>query len=452
MTVNAGSMAQDAPPGRDAKRILLLLYLGYLLSFADRVIFGMVLEPIQKTLGFSDSELGLLSGAAFAVSYAVFSPVAGFLVDRGSRKRFMAAAIGFWSLMTAATGIATSFVGMAFARIGVGAGEAFLHPLSVSLVSDTVSPARRARAFAFYMSAGAVGSMIALLCGGLLIHKLELLDGMRLPLLGRIEPWEGLFLAASIPGFLLAAWVLFRMKEPARSADAEAAHAPAPGERANAIAFLKRNRLLCWALFPGISLMQMSAYTMTTWKVTFFERVHGWTGSEAALWLGAVGGPAAILGCLSAGRIIGWLKAKGYTDAPLRMCVFSVIVYASFSVMGLLASGPFASLGLFAAAFFCSYVPSVAAFSAMGEVLPPNTRAQLAGLHTLTNGLISNSLGPFLVGFFSDTLYPFENGLRYAMLTTVLIGGSLGLLSILSALSAYRRRMAEMAANAAAQG
>lgn len=449
--MNAEMMAQDSPPSREAKRILLLLYLGYLLSFADRVIFGMVLEPIQKTLGFSDSQLGLLSGAAFAVSYALFSPIAGFFVDRGSRKRLMAVAIGFWSLMTAATGITTSFVGMAFARIGVGAGEAFLHPLSVSLVSDTVAPTRRARAFAFYMSAGAVGSMIALLCGGLLIQRLEALDGINLPLLGEIEPWEGLFLAASIPGFLLAAFVLFRMKEPARAIDAEVGHAPVTGERGSAIAFIKRNPLLCWALFPGISLMQMAAYTMTTWKVAFFERVHDWSGSESALWIGAIGGPATILGCLSAGRIIGWLKAKGYTDAPLRMCVFSVMVYATFAAMGLLATSPLASLGFFAAAFFCSYVPSVAAFSAMGEVLPPKTRAQLAGLHTLTNGLISNSLGPFLVGFFSDNLYPFENGLRYAMLTTVLIGGSLGLLSILASLSSYRRRMAEMAATTAGQ-
>jgi MFS family permease len=431
----------NSPParsGHQASAVLAFLYLGYLLSFADRVIFGMVLKPIKATLGLSDSQLGLLAGLAFALSYALFSPLAGWFVDRQPRKHLMAAAISFWSAMTLATGFAGSFLTMGLARLGVGAGEAFLHPLSVSLVSDTVEPQRRARAFAVYLSAGALGSSVALLFGGLLIRRLLKLGHITLPLLGAVQPWQGLFVAAAVPGLLLALMVVAVMREPPRLG---ATHA-AGGEQGSAMAFLKANRRLCWAIFGGISFLQMAAYTMTTWKITFFERVHGWSGAEAGIWLGAVGGVASLVGCLAGARLIGWLRGRGYADAPLRLCVASGVCYAVFSILGLLAPTPQLAMALFVGSLFWSYVPSVAGFTAMGEILPADVRARLAGLHTFANGLISNSLGPFLVGLFSDRLFPQVTGIRYAMVATVVIAAVLGLASVVWGLGPYRRRFA----------
>jgi MFS family permease len=439
-------MSNPPSPGaaREARAILTFLYLGYLLSFADRVIFGMVLKPIKATLGFSDSQLGLLAGLAFALSYAVFSPLAGWFVDRRPRKQMMAIAVAFWSLMTLATGFAGSFLTMGLARLGVGAGEAFLHPLSVSLVSDTVEPRRRARAFAVYLSAGALGSAIALLFGGLLIRRLLKLGHISLPVLGAVQPWQALFVAAAVPGFLLALAILAAMREPPRLG---ATHV-AGGENGSAVGFLKANPRLCWAIFGGISFLQMAAYTMTTWKIVFFERVHGWSAAEAGVWLGAAGGGASLVGCLAGGRLIGWLRRRGYADAPLRLCVASGVCYAVFSVLGLLAPTPHLAIGLFVGSLFWSYVPSVAGFTAMGEILPVDVRARLAGLHTFANGLISNSLGPFLVGLFSDRLFPQATGIRYAMVATVVIAAVLGLASVISGLAPYRRRFATAAPEA----
>jgi MFS family permease len=437
-------MSSQDRVSKEARFILILLYLGYLLSFADRVIFGMVLKPVKATLGLTDSQLGLLSGVAFALSYAVLSPLAGLVVDRWSRRNVMAIAIAFWSLMTAGTAFAGTFLTMGLARAGVGIGEAFLHPLSVSLVSDTVALKRRARAFAFYMSAGAVGGTIALLFGGALIGHLTKMGAMRLPLLGAIAPWQGLFVAASIPGFILALFILVSMREPARLADAPGntssfkPEVPTP----SAFRFIAANPRLCWGLFGGVSLLQMAAYTMTTWSVVFFGRVHDWNAAKAGFWLGAVGGPMTIVGCLLAGRLIGWLRAKGYTDAPFRLCLFSCIVYAVSAIAGLLSPTPASSIACMSGMFFCAYIPSVAGFAAMGEILPPGTRARLAGTHTLANGLISNSLGPFLAGWFSDEFFPSPHGIRFALIATVLIAAVLGFASIFAGLAPYRRRYA----------
>lgn len=429
---------------RPATKVLVLLYAGYLLSFGDRIIFGMVMKPIKETFGFSDAQLGLLSGVAFAASYALFSPLAGWLVDRQPRRLVMAVAVSFWSAMTFATGLAGSFLAMAISRMGVGAGEAFLHPLAVSMVSDTVPERQRPRAFGFYLSAGAVGSALALLLGGLLIKSLMTLGEVRLPVLGVIEPWQALFFAAAVPGFLLSVVILASLREPRRlTAD----HAAPTSDGETAFAFFRRHPALCLAVFAGISTVQMASYTVSTWKIPFFERVHGWSAADASLRLGLFAGVTTLLGCLAAGRMIVWMRKRGMVDAPLRLAIFAAVAFAVLMVPGLLVADGTTSLVLFSLGSFWGYVPAVAAFSALGEALPYETRARFAGVHTFSVGLITNSLGPFLVGFLSDTFFPQDTGLRYALAVMIMGSATLGILVILAGVKAYRGRMGVLTAD-----
>jgi MFS family permease len=420
--------------------ILTLLYLGYLLSFADRVIFGLTLKPIKAALHFSDSQLGLLSGLAFAASYAVFSPLGGLLADRFPRKRVMALAVAFWSVATFCTGLAGSFLTMGLARMGVGAGESALHPLAVSLVADTVPRERRSNAFSVYLSAGAVGGLVALLGGGVLVGKLVKTGGATLPLLGRIEPWQGIFMAAAVPGLVLALVILAVMREPARESLPEVA-LKADG----ATGFLRAYPRVSLALFAGISMIQMGAYTLTTWNIVLFERVHGWTAARTAVSLALTGGVASLIGCLMAGRMITALRRRGHLDAPLRLCLFAAVCFAVFAIAAVLSPSPTLALGLLPLASFWGYVPSVAGLTAIGEALPAGARARLAGLHTLANGLIANALGPFMVGFFSDRLFPAAEGIRFALALTLAIAGALGFAMVALGLADYRRRVAELA-------
>ena len=109
--------------GRQATVTLALLFASLILSYADRAVFALSLRPSKAALALSDSQLGLLSGLAFAASYAVFSPLAGWLGDRYSRKRVLLAAIAAWSLATVATAFADSFATMFLARSFVGMGR-----------------------------------------------------------------------------------------------------------------------------------------------------------------------------------------------------------------------------------------------------------------------------------------------------------------------------------------
>jgi len=433
--------AQTKTP--QARTVLVLLYLGYLLSFGDRVIFGLALKPIKASLHLSDSQLGLLSGIAFAASYALFSPLGGLVVDRVRRKLVMAGAVTFWSLATLATALAGSFLGLGLARAGVGIGESLLHPLAVSLLGDTVPRERRPRAFAVYMSAGAVGSIVAMLLGGLLIRHLTKQGEISLPGIGVIAPWQGLFMGAAMPGLFLAIVILLIMREPRRDVPTQTGDVIA-SEKRSGVAFLRAHPRFGLALFAGISMAQMGAYTLTTWNILFFERVHGWTGAQSAITLAATSGVATLAGCLLSGRLIVVLKDRGHADAPLLVAIGAAILFATFGSLALAMPDPRLTVAILPFAAFWGYVPSVAGFSAMGEALPAAIRARLAGLHTLANGLITNSLGPYLVGAFSDHLFPEKQGLRWALVLTLVIAGGLGTMLIAQGRAAYRRLVATL--------
>lgn len=421
---------------RNGRMILVYLYLAYLLSFADRVIFSVALKPIKTQLGLSDSELGLLSGAAFAVSYAVFSPIGGFIADKASRKKILVFAVAFWSAATFYTGMAMSFATMAAARAAVGAGEALLHPLAISLVGDTTPRERRARAFGVYLSAGSAGVIVALLLGGFILHAVEAAGGLRIAGLGLLAPWQVVFVAAALPGFLLALIVMTTMKDAPRTRDGEIEAA----SDETTSGFMRANPFLLLAIFLGIALFQLSAYTVQTWNVVFFERTHGWTGARTAIALALTSGVMSLVGCLASGRLIEWLRGRGRNDAPLVVCVIGGICFCVFTLAAMAAPTPELALGLIALAAFWGYAPSIGGYVAMGEIIPSRIRARLAGLHILSVGLVSNSLGPFLVGFFSDNLFPQADGVRWALFLTVVCASTAGLAITASGLSNYRRR------------
>ena len=412
-----------------------LLYFAYLLSFGDRILFSLTLRPIKATLHLSDTGLGLLAGAAFALSYAIFSPLGGYLVDRWPRKAVMAGAVSFWSLASAATGLAGSFLVMAAARVAVGIGEAFLHPLAVSLVGDSLPPARRPRAFSLYFSAGAVGAIVALLFGGLLLKAMAAAHGGIAH--GGIEPWRILFLATAAPGVLLSAIIVLALREPPRSPAAAA-----DGPRPSGLAYVRSHPLISLALFLGVALAMMGPYTLVTWEAAFLGREFGWTAGSAGLGIALTSGLVSLLGCMLSGPMVNLLRRWGRTDAVLLVAGFSSLLFAAVALAGTLARTPWQALGLFGLGSFWAYTPSVACFAALGEAIPSPVKARLAGVYTLSNGVISNSVGPFLVGWMSDRVFAGPGGLRCALAATLAISGVGGAALILPALGQYRRRMA----------
>ena len=102
--------------------VLFILVVVYTFNFVDRVIVGILAEPMKRDLGLSDTQLGLMSGAAFALFYTLLGIPVARLADRGSRVWIMTGALAIWSGFTALCGQVQTFAQLFVARVGVGVG------------------------------------------------------------------------------------------------------------------------------------------------------------------------------------------------------------------------------------------------------------------------------------------------------------------------------------------
>ncbi len=328
----------------------------------------------------------------------------------------------------------------------MGVGEAVFNPLAFSLISDAIPRGRRAGAFGWYLSAGALGTITAYVFGSVALRLLAGPSGaygaasVAVPLLGHLAPWRCVFLLAALPGLLLAWVVLLKLGVPVR----EAAASGGGFSQEQVAAFLRRHWRLLAGLSVGLAVAQLGPFTALTWNVVFFQRVHGWDLSRAAAWLGATGGFAALLGCIAGGPMINALRRRGYTDAPLRVGLAASVIYTAFATLGFLAASPPLAIAALALASFWGYVPSVAIYASLADVLPAGARGRFAGFNTLVIGVITNSVGPFAVGSLNDRVFPHPDGIRLSLLTTLVTSMLLAVALIVPTLRLYRRRLAEM--------
>ena len=129
--------AADWPAPARAWTMVLVLMAAYAVGFVDRQILTLLVEPLRRDLGITDTQFSLLSGLAFTLFYTLMGVPLAWLADRGSRRNLIMWSVGVWSLMTAACGVAGSFLQLFAARVGVGIGEAGLSPAAYSLIADS---------------------------------------------------------------------------------------------------------------------------------------------------------------------------------------------------------------------------------------------------------------------------------------------------------------------------
>ena len=203
------------PPAGYAWYVVGVLTLAYVLSFIDRQILSLMVEPIRRDLGISDKQMSLLMGASFAVFYTFFGIPLGRLADTRSRRGIIAVGIAFWSVMTTGCGLVNKFWQLALLRMGLGVGEASLSPSAYSLIFDYFRPAQRSTAISVYSMGIYIGSGLAFILGGLVIRSTSGQEHFILPLLGAMRSWQIVFFVVGLPGFLMSL-LLLTIREPER--------------------------------------------------------------------------------------------------------------------------------------------------------------------------------------------------------------------------------------------
>lgn len=382
--------------------VCFVLVLAYVFSFIDRGIVTLIVQPIQRDLGVDDTQVSLLHGLSFAIFYAGLGLPIARLVDSRNRRNLIILGITVWSLMTAACGLADGFWTLFIARVGVGAGEAVLVPAAASLLADYFSGAKLGRALGVFAMGIYLGSGLALILGGWVIHLVGP-GGAVLPLFGQRHDWQVVFVVVGLPGLLIAALMLSVREPPRRGVAAGASPKGVPfGE---VIAYFKANRTTLACHLFGFTLLAMMGYAAGAWIPTLFIRIHGWSVGEIAGLFGTTAMIVGPIGTVTGGWLADRLRRRGIREGTLVVGLLAALLALPFAALFPIMPNATAALVLMTVFFlFTSFMGGVAP-AALQELMPNQMRGQATALYTALTSLIGLGLGPTLVALLTDQVF-----------------------------------------------
>ena len=370
------------------------------ISYIDRQAFTVLMEPIRQEMDLSDSVLALLSGLAFAVFYATFAFPLARIADRGDRAKLIAMCVGFWSLATAASGLAQNAAQLAIARIAVASGEAGAGPAAQALLTEVYPKERRVFALGFLQASYSVGLSAGVAIAGVLAAFFD---------------WRIVFFIIGLPGVLLALAIAKFAVEPRRNA----LQSGTPRAAAMPVGVVLKTFfgstplrwiavLCCTAPITGLGFLM--------WAPSFLQRTHGLSIAETGGGLGL----AILIGLVAGNLTAGWLGDRyGKHDPRFNGWIASIGLLLAFplALAFALAGNVFVALGCFLALKFLMTLwlaPSIALAFAH---VPPEMRATTSAVLTMCINLAGVGVGTLLIGIMSDNFAQAygDQSLRYAL-------------------------------------
>jgi len=381
-------------------------------STLDRTIVSILVERIKAEFDLTDTQLGLLMGPSFALVHAaVVIPVAR-LADASVRRSIVAFCLFVWSLFTAGAYVAQSFVQLFLMRMGVGVGEAGGSAPSYSMLADYLPPEHRARGLAAVPMGATLGLGLGMIVGGYVAEAYD---------------WRTAFLAAGVPGMMLA--ILFRLtvREPERGASEPGKRSLERPRLSEAARYLLASPTYRLILFAKIVLL-FSSLGRSLWEPGFLIRVYDMGEASAATWYFLTSPVPSAFGVFLGGWLadrLGRRDDRWYLWVPALGQVVAIPLLVAFLLWPenhRVAGVPFAFVlsffGSIAGAFFIA--PMSAVIQGIAQL---RMRAVAVALMTLVTSLVGMGLGPVLVGMLSDAMTARfgEEAIRYSLLVPTIV-------------------------------
>jgi len=391
----------DRPVTGRAWYALVILTLIYTLHAVDRSVMSIMVEPIKKEFDLSDGHMGVLTGLAFGLTYALAGLPLGYLIDRVDRRRLLSVLVAVWSGCTALCGIAQSYAMLVTARLAVGMAEAGGAPTALSMIGDLFPARLRSTAIGVFWASTALGTAASFILGSMIAVEYG---------------WRAAFLIAGLPGLLIAALLFFTVAEPRRSTVGKQTAPPL----AETLRYVLKKPFFIH-VFLGMTLNSMMLSGVLVWQASFLIRVHDLSLAQAGLLAGLAagifGGIGSLLGGPLGDRVF---KRGGLTALPLAAASTTLVSLATGLVFLLSDNLVIALVGLVAFEMIVRGYTAPGYSAILGSVQPRMRGVSVSSLQIATN-LIGYGMGPFLAGVVSEAAGG-TDGIRWGLAALMLTG------------------------------
>ncbi|MEM1106402.1 MAG: MFS transporter [Pseudomonadota bacterium] len=411
---SAGPLRSDVRTIFAWSAIALLCAL-YMLSFVDRMILALLVEPITQDLGVSDTQVGFLIGIGFALVYVLVGLPIAHIVDAGARRAILVGGVILWSLATIGSAFSDNFLHLAIGRLGVAIGEASLTPVAIAAIADMFPRERRETPTSVYMAVGVLMGSGAFILGGVAVQFAG-----HVSTFVSLEVWRLTLIIVGLPGIPLALLALWLIGPARERQEASVSNVSA----AEALSYLINGGRFFLLLFLSVGCASILGMGAGAWLPTLLVREFDFEVASAGLLFGAVGVPSGVLGTVLAPVITKQLSERfGKSSIPLVVATCSIAGSASLGLGLLSGELPFLLAGVAGALFFLSGAIVMPAII-IQSLSPALLRARLMATNLLCLGLLGQGVGPVLVAGLGEAT-PGESSLSFGLMATATVSAAL---------------------------
>ena len=434
--------------------VVVLMMCFYVLSFMDRQIIAVLIEPIKADLLLSDVQISLLGGLSFVLFYSTAGIFVGRLADSVNRPLLVACGVFIWSATTALCGVAGKFWQLLILRMGVGLGESALLPSTLSLLSDYFPPKRLAAPTSVFMLGAPIGIGLSFAGGGYLYSTaVDIASGSGwadYPFIGGMVAWKLVLLFLGFLGIFMTL-LLFTVIEPrGKSKFSTIAKQAANGKTSKAASFpvVKEYAFTHWkaigGLYFGMAFISLASYSQGFWDIAFLTRTYGWDAVTGSFWYGMVQLSGGLLGMLVGGIIADRLSDRGVQGASVLMVAIGVGIAIPFSFIYPLVDSANASLFFMFFAILGNNMGFACTASAIQRLFPSSMLGLAAGIYFFISNAVGIGIGPTAVAAITDYLYKDPDMIRYSLAFTGGVSRVVAFILVILCIKHYMKLMKQI--------
>jgi len=435
------SIARDAtsepwPSPARAWYAVFVFALALMINMLDRGIVPLLVRPLKRDLGLSDTDIGWLMGPAFVIFYVLLGLPIARLADYKSRRVILGVGVTVWSFMTSLCGLAKGYWQLFFCRVGVGSGEACSGPATFSMLADLFPKEKLPRAIAVLNFGFYAGNGLALIISGTIANAFADAAPVTLPLIGlTMRGWQITFIVIGLPGLIVAA-LLATVREPKRRISARLIPIR------DVFAFLNKNRTSFAPIFIGMGIQVVMTYGALNWGPAFYQRTFGWTPKVYGVVMGLI-----TIALMPVGTLFGSILAErfaraGRDDANMRVVLLGKLAALPFGILFPFMPNAYLAIVVSTIGLFFLSWTAAPLNAALQFITPHQMRGQITALFLFVFNVIGFGLGPILVALFTDHVFKAESQVGLSIAATGLILGPLGTFVIWLGMKPYGRSVA----------